>query len=193
MARPTRTPTTEIGPGVLRAAIHILDSEGPDGFTVRAIAKEAGIAPMAIYNHFDGMNGVLEALWTEGFELLDDAVSFASDDALADLMNAGAGYRGFALANRGLYTVMFMHRFRTFSPSEAARGESLRPFESLVGIVERCQRIGLFAQATASDVAQAIWSSCHGYVSLELLGINFSADPEATYESLLATLREGFR
>jgi AcrR family transcriptional regulator len=54
MMQKTRTPSLQIGPVVLRAALAILDEDGPDGFTVRAIAERAGVAPMAIYNHFEG-------------------------------------------------------------------------------------------------------------------------------------------
>ena len=59
----TRTPSLLIAPEVLSAAVSILDDEGLDGFTVRAIAKRANVAPMAIYNHFGGVNGVIEELW----------------------------------------------------------------------------------------------------------------------------------
>jgi hypothetical protein len=35
------------------------------------------------------------------------------------------------------------------------------------------------------------WSACHGYVSLEILNINFASDPDATYASMLAALQSG--
>lgn len=189
----TRTPSTKIGPQVLRAAAAILDADGPDGFTVRAIARRANVAPMAIYNHFEGVNGLLEALWVEGFERLRDAITFESSQPDEDLLHAALGYRAFATTNRGLYTVMFMHRFRNFEPSLGAAQLAATTYLTLVKNVERCQGIGLFAQARASDAAQVIWSACHGYVSLELLGINFASDHDQTFTLLLSTLRDGFR
>src|SRR5580692_8529132 len=114
MMQKTRTPSLQIGPEVLRSALAILDDEGPDGFTVRAIAEQAGVAPMAIYNHFDGVNGVIDALWTRGFELLGQAVTYRTDNVEDDFISAGLGYRRFALENRGLYTVMFLHQFRNY-------------------------------------------------------------------------------
>jgi AcrR family transcriptional regulator len=193
MTKSTRTPSTQIGPGVLRAALHILDTEGPDGFTVRAIAVRAGVAPMAIYNHFDGVNGVLEALFTQGFTTLHEAVSVATLDPLADLMRAGLAYRSFALTNPGLYTIMFLHRFRNFEPSAEAICAAKQAHEALVINVERCQEVGLFPGASSEDAAQVIWAACHGFVSLELIGINFSPERDATYAILLETLRDGFR
>jgi AcrR family transcriptional regulator len=193
MERTSRTPSHQIGPDLLRAAIAILDEEGPDGFTVRAIAQRAGVAPMAIYNHFQGVNGVLEALWIEGFDTLRQSISFDSANAEDDLVQAGLGYRTFALKNRGLYTVMFMHRFRNFEPSLEASQVAAQTYETLVVNVERCQTLGLFDRSKARDAAQVIWSACHGYVSLELLGINFAADRDATFELLLRTLQNGLR
>ncbi len=192
MVKPARTPSNSIAPEVLRAALEILDDEGPDGFTVRAIAQEAGVAPMAIYNHFDGLNGVVEALWNEGFDLLRRAITFDTGAPGDDLTSAALGYRGFALSNRGLYTLMFMHRFRNFQPSPAAARMAAQAFGEIVLIVERAQGAGIFAGARARDAAQVVWAACHGYVALELLGINFAADPDETYALLLATLRDGF-
>jgi AcrR family transcriptional regulator len=192
MERTNRTPSDKIGPEVLRAALAILDQEGPDGFTVRAIAQGAGVAPMAIYNHFDGVNGVLEALWIEGFDNLRQAITFDSDAPDQALLKSGREYRRFALENRGLYTVMFMHRFRNFEPSLEASHIAAQAYEALVENVERCPHRELFGDVHARDVAQVVWSACHGYVSLELLGINFAADRDATFELLLSTLQGRF-
>jgi AcrR family transcriptional regulator len=170
----------------------ILDEEGPDGFTVRAIAQRARVAPMAIYNHFDGVNGVLEALWTEGFATLRDVLSAYDHAPEADLFNAGLAYRAFALENHGLYTVMFMHRFRNFEPSIEAAHLATQAYQSLVTHVERCQDVGRFKEVLASDAAQILWSACHGYVALELLDINMAADRDQTFRRLLTTLQNGF-
>jgi AcrR family transcriptional regulator len=193
MMQKSRTPSLQIGPEVLRSALAILDDEGPDGFTVRAIAEQAGVAPMAIYNHFDGVNGVIDALWTRGFELLGQAVTFHTDNVEDDFISAGLGYRRFALENRGLYTVMFLHQFRNFEPSVAGIQIAAQTYHALFTVVERCRAAGLFDRSTASDAAQVIWSACHGYVSLELRDMNFARDADYTYATLLATLRSGLR
>jgi AcrR family transcriptional regulator len=189
---PSRTPSSKIGREVLLGALAILDDEGPDGFTVRAIAQRARVAPMAIYNHFEGVNGVLEALWTEGFTTLRDALSVYDHAPDDDLFDAGLAYRTFALEHRGLYTVMFMHRFRNFEPSTAAVQLAIEAYQALVTHVERCQAIGRFAGVFASDAAQIIWSACHGYVALELLDINMATNRDNTFRRLLTTLKNGF-
>jgi hypothetical protein len=78
-------------------------------------------------------------------------------------------------------------------PSLEASQIAAQAYETLVVNIERCQSLGLFDRSKARDAAQVIWSACHGYVSLELLGINFAADRDATFELLLATLQNGLR
>jgi len=51
--RRSRTPSAEVERELLSAAEAVLVRDGPGGLTVRAVAAEAGIAPMGVYNpHF---------------------------------------------------------------------------------------------------------------------------------------------
>ena len=43
------------------------------------------------------------------------------------------------------------------------------------------------------EIAQLIWSSVHGAVSLELAGMMQVADPAANYEHLLQMVLDGLR
>lgn len=191
MARPTRTPSNQIGPDVLAAALEILDDEGPDGLTIRALAARARVAPMAIYNHFEGKNGVLEALWIEGFEQLRLDLSIFTDDPQRDLLDGGRAYRAFALEHRAHYTVMVMHNFAGFEPSVKALQVAAQTFYVLVRQIERCQAAGMFRDLRALDAAQMLWGTCHGYVSLEILHINFAKDPDGAFIQLLNGLWDG--
>jgi AcrR family transcriptional regulator len=191
--RQTRTPSLQINDGVLVAALALLGEEGPDHFTVRAIAARAGVAPMALYNHFDGKNGVLEAIWIDGFEKLRDCISPQRRSPLEDLHDVGLAYRRFALEHRAHYTVMFMHRFVGFEPSLEASHTAAGAFEALVNQVERSQAAGHFRSSRAGDVAQMLWATCHGYVSLEILDINFAHRADATYEALIDGLLRGLK
>jgi len=189
--RPLRTPSLRIGPAVLAAALQILNEEGTDGLTVRAIAKRAKVAPMTIYNHFNGKNGLLEIIWTEGFSNLQRALTIESDDPPRDLFASALAYRTFALEHRAHYTVMFAHHFEGFEPSVTATQLAVETFQVLVNHVQRCQSVGLFEGYSATNTAQMMWSACHGYVSLEITSVNFSSDFEATFRSLITGLLRG--
>jgi len=191
VARHPRTPSEQIGPDVHAAALEILGELGPDGFTVRSIAERAGVAPMAIYNHFSGKNGLLEEIWCEGFSILTEDMKVETSEPTHDLLEAGLAYRAFALGHGAHYTVMFMQRFFGFEPSPDAAYVAAGAFQMLVGHVERCQAAGHFTTWRAANVAQMLWAASHGYVSLEILGVNFSDSPDATYVDLLNGLLKG--
>jgi AcrR family transcriptional regulator len=191
--RSPRTPSHRIRDDVLRAAVKILDAEGPDGFTVRAVAEQAGVASMAIYNHFDGMNGLLEALWKEGFDGLATALTVTTGNAAIDLLQAGINYRDFALSHPGHYTVMFLHRFKHFDVSTEGSYSAAKAFQALERLVSNAQREHVIRAGRTVDLAQLIWSTCHGYVSLEMKGENFSRNANGNYEALLTMLMDGLR
>jgi AcrR family transcriptional regulator len=47
---------------MLSAALEILDGEGADALTMRALAKRSGVNPMTIYHHFGDRDGLIKAL-----------------------------------------------------------------------------------------------------------------------------------
>lgn len=94
---------------LIDAARHILETEGPEALSLRAVAREAGVSPAAPYHHFKDKNELLEAVADQGFdELADDlAMAFADGQKGREtLTRLGAAYAGFALSKRALYRVM---------------------------------------------------------------------------------------
>lgn len=72
---------------LLSAASTLLADEGPEALTVRRIAATAGVSTMGVYSRFGGKDGVVDALFREGFDGLLAAMLEAptTDDPLADL------------------------------------------------------------------------------------------------------------
>ena len=52
------------------AARRLLDKEGAEAVTMRRVARDVGITPMALYRHYSDREGLLNALADEGFEAL---------------------------------------------------------------------------------------------------------------------------
>lgn len=50
---------------ILRIALEILDREGPQGLTMRSLAKELRVTPMALYHHVGNRTELLRALADE--------------------------------------------------------------------------------------------------------------------------------
>src|ERR1700743_182397 len=103
-ARRGRPPSADVERELLAAAEAVLVREGPGGLTVRAVAAEAGIAPMGVYNRLGGKDGLIDALLIRGFDMLRAFCDAASGpDATARFYDCGRRYREFALANPHFY------------------------------------------------------------------------------------------
>ena len=191
----TRTPSAGMEGALLTSAADILESEGPDGLSVRRIAAAAGVAPMGVYNHFESKFGIVEALFIQGFERLGAEMAAMAQiaDPIQALAEGARRYRALALAHPMAYQVMFLRAVPGFEPSIHALGQCTGTFDSLVAAVERAMRAGAIAESSPNDTAQLIWATIHGWVSLELLGIGFVEDQETGYDRLCEALLRGLR
>jgi AcrR family transcriptional regulator len=191
-ARRVRTPSVEVEQALIDAAEAVLVRAGPAGVTVRAVAEEAGVAPMGVYNRFGGKDGLIEALLIRAFDGLRAAVAARGEiDPVERLNQAGRRYRAFALASPQHYTAMFGQARSGEVMTERLQEHAGAAFGELVAHVEYAMTSGAISPGDAGDVAQQIWSSIHGAVALELNGMVKTPDPAASYERLLHLLEAG--
>ncbi len=182
---------------LLTSAAEILEAEGPDALSVRRIATAAGVAPMGVYNHFDSKNGIIEALFIQGFERLRATL------ARGDCRHCRIPTKRCAKAAAATGPSPSPTPWRTGScscarslPSSRARPRSRSPlgaFDSLVAAVVRAMAAGVLAVGPPTETAQVIWSSIHGWVSLELAGMGFVEDQDAGFELGCRSLLRGLR
>lgn len=191
--RTQRTPSRELESVLVEAADAVLLRDGPAGVTVRAVASQAGVSPMGVYNRFGSKQGLVDLLLIRGFDLLRQAVSDQQGevDAMTRLWNAGRGYRRFALENPQFYALLFTSgpRYLEMSPEVAEHAGAA--FGELLGHVTYAMATGAIAQRDSFELAQQIWCCVHGAVSLETAGQVKTADPAATYAGLLELLVRG--
>ena len=180
---------------LLTSAAEILETEGPEGLSVRKIAAAAGVAPMGVYNHFDSKNGIVDALFIQGFERLRRALDTIADiqDPYEALREGGRRYRALAHAHPMVYRLMFLQAVPGFEPSDHALEVATAAFGALVAAVQRAMTDGVIAEAPPAETAQLIWASHHGWVSLELMGIGFVEDQDDTFDRLCTALLRGLR
>ena len=188
--RRSRTPSAKVGLELVSAAETVLTRDGPGRLTVRAVAAEAGIAPMGVYSRFGGKDGLVDALLIIGFDRLHAAVEAGTEPGTpARLHASGLRYREFALANPHFYAIMFenalSHEFKSQEVGEHANAA----FGALVRLVELAA--GRLRAPGPQEAAQQIWNALHGAVSLELKGLVLTPDPAATYGALLETIIRG--
>lgn len=173
-----RSPTAQ---RLLDAALTVLQRDGAAGLTVRNITDEAGCSTTGIYTHFQGKQGLVEAIFTDGFDSFDEALAPAYE--ARDLLTAGRAYRRWALANPTHYLVMFGRAVPDFVPSEEAMVRAADSFEVLAEVVGELVE-GLEPEAAAYH----LYATVHGYVMLELVGMGPPHDidapePDQLYEA----------
>lgn len=187
-----RTPSADVERELIAAAEAVLAREGPAGVTVRAVAAEARVAPMSVYNRFAGKDGLVEALLVIGFDRLREAMERGAEPGPRDrLRGCGLRYREFALANPHLYAVMFGDAIPHELDSQAVEEHALAALGALVRQVELAAAAGVIAAPDPAETAQHLWSAVHGAVSLELKGLIQTPDPAATYGDYLGILLRG--
>jgi len=163
---------------LLAAAERVLERDGLQGLTLRAVAREAGVSHAAPTHHFGDLSGLLSELAAIGFRRFNEAMIAAGKTDPHPLMKALArakAYVAYAQACPGMYGLMFRtERLDMSRPSlhEAATAS----FEGLANAVGagRNERItGDALEALSLDQAAAIaraWSLVHGFTSLLLDG-----------------------
>lgn len=182
----SRTPTSQIRSALIAAGRAILEEKGPAGLTIRSVATAAGVAPMGVYNHFDGKEGLLNAVVSDGYREFATYVGTTDDDPAERLANSGRGYRRFALANPTLYSLMFS---KECSPDDEVAANA---FLTLTEIVRYGQTGGIIRAGDPHGIALTIWSCVHGALSLELgASLPEFVDGDGNYEGVIALIGRG--
>jgi AcrR family transcriptional regulator len=93
---------------LLLAAESLLEREGPDGVTTRAVCAAADVKAPTLYHHFGDKNGLLDALVAKGVEaFLERKRSVAdTDDAFADLVVGWESFVRFVLDHPQLFRLI---------------------------------------------------------------------------------------
>lgn len=95
---------------LLESADAILERDGPNALSLRAVAREAGVSPAAPYHHFKDKDELLSAIAHEGFTRLKQALvagTNAGHDPRKKMSDLGVAYVKFAQSHPALYRVMY--------------------------------------------------------------------------------------
>src|ERR1700681_1736408 len=95
---------------LLDAAVTLIGEVGPAAFTLREVARRAGVSHNAPYRHFRDKDALLAAVAAQGFRELTRAMREAGErqsKALDRLKQSGLAYVAFAIRRAEHFTVMF--------------------------------------------------------------------------------------
>jgi AcrR family transcriptional regulator len=165
-------PPESISTVLLNAARDIFVNEGVKGLSVRRLADAAGCTTMAVYSRFKGKDGILGALFDEGFEKLA-AAQQAINPKLLDqdrLMALCRAYRATALAYPHHYALMMGQFSGELSPTAESQLKALSTLERLTDAVAAMPVMRAKKRALSEQIANRLFAFCHGWVSLERMG-----------------------
>jgi AcrR family transcriptional regulator len=156
---------------ILDASIALLESEGLGAFSMREVARRAGLSHQAPYHHFGDREAILAALVEEGFRNLTEALAAcrAAPSIEVRLVNQGLAYVTFALRRTGHFRLMFrpeLVSLEKFPDAEQAAGEAYRELEDMVESLR--PRLG--RRISADRLTSLHWAIVHGLAQLLLDG-----------------------
>ena len=181
---------------LINTALQLVTEEQDWTFSLREVARRAGVSHRAPYNHFPEKLDLLVATAAVGFERLRDGMRRAMaglDDSEALLVAICRTYVHLGLKNPALYRLMF-------GPALSQAGAGDRPTIARVAgaearavleeIILHGARSGAFAVSPddPQDVALtaiAVWSAAHG---LTMLAIDRIARPELSVDDMIERL-----
>ncbi|NUP73467.1 MAG: TetR/AcrR family transcriptional regulator [Sinomonas sp.] len=152
---------------LLAAAIEMLESGEP--FSMRAVARRAGVSQTAPYRHFADRSALDNAVAAAGFEDLtsDLAATLGAMPAAAAPMEVlgglGVAYVLFALRRPAEFRIMFGNECDDADAERVVASEKLRGV--LDEVLER-----LFPDADVPSLSTALWAMAHGLAFLHLDG-----------------------
>jgi AcrR family transcriptional regulator len=180
----THSPNTyhhgDLRRALVQAALELAAEDKDWNFSLREVARRAGVSHNAPYNHFPHKRDLLDAAAAAGHHLLCSELRAAVAkiaDPRAALSKMGSAYVSFGLKNPALYRLMF---------SVAPSGPDWRPEEVLAAwvaaravlenILRRGARLGIFEPALArkselQSAALHIWAVNHGLTMLAIDGL----------------------
>ena len=156
---------------LLAATEELLESRGVDAFTLREVARRAGVSHGAPAHHFGDVQGLLSEFTAESFAELAAAMrrrrAEAPDRAFDQLVASGIAYVEYAVTHRARFQLMFRSsRLDWNRPSLAM--SSADAFGQFVECMNRvCREAGAPPELDADKIALA-WSTVHGFATLLL-------------------------
>ena len=155
-------------PTALRAAaVELIAESGPNGFSLREVARRAGVSHAAPAHHFGDAEGLLTSVATEGYAHLAtqmQRVAESSTSARDRLIGCGRAYVETALANPGHYGVMIGHDYVN-QDDAALILASFSAYEQLLETIYAL-RDTYNPDLDVERTATLCWATMHGLVEL---------------------------
>ena len=187
---------------LIDTALSMVTEEGAWNFTLREVARRAGVSHMAPYNHFEDKSALLAEVAALGFQSLRQTLEAAARGQPRSARQAFAGiaaaYVRFGVEHPAHYRLMFGAELAEKARYPALQAASDSTFAVLTGVLERGHASGQVRRGVVRDQALAAWSLVHGLTTLlidqrlSFLGVS-EGDAERHARQTGMALFEGLR
>jgi AcrR family transcriptional regulator len=162
---------------IVEAASRLLADPAAPPLTLRAVAREVGVAATSVYLHFDSIESLIVAVADRRFGELVKLQDESQDPDPCQAVRAGClAYCEFGLAYPGHYQVMFTNPLPMPEHMTPEQFPGWEAFQQLIDRVAACIGIGPEAPE-AFFTAQLLWQQLHGIVSLRISRPRFPWPP----------------
>lgn len=172
---PSVTPKAAYHHGDLRAQLiaavrEMVETHGPDGFSVSEAARRAGVSSAAPYKHFKDRHEILRGVVSEAMDRLRAAMEAGAaahpTGSLEAVAAVGQAYVDFARAEPGVFRLVFgLTEGHEDAPDLLAKGEGC--FGVVVRAVAACLDLAP-GDPEVQRRAYMLWSFVHGHSFLNI-------------------------
>lgn len=159
---------------LVKAALELLERDGMDRLSLRALSGAVGVSHGAPTHHFGTLKGLRTALAAIGYQrftcAMQTACKAAPPDAIDQLRAAGRGYLAFARGQPALFRLMFTAELLACDDPDLQHHARLArahlslicaPVAAILGLTDPVARLAL---------EQLVWSHAHGQSHLAIDG-----------------------
>ncbi len=183
---------------ILDAALELIGEQGPEKFSLRALARRVDYSPAGLYEYFDSKDAIISAVCEEGDRRLRRYLEQVPLDLPLEqyFIELGEAYIQFALRNEEHFMLMFGHVVDGPPiPYDAVVQDG--SYGILLQAVGRAIEDGAFQARPdfdRDDIAYALWSLVHGSAVMQLTSLrNLIYDFEKADRGALKTFLRGLR
>lgn len=171
---------------IVAAARTILERDGVDGLTMRAVADTVGVRAPSLYKHVRDRGDLVRLVLDETVQDLGDRLHRLPDaEPSARLRWLANEFRGFALERPAAFGLLFTALPEAWRADPTANAQAVRP------LIETAAE--LVGPHRALDASRALTAACVGFLTMERAGafrLGGSIDDAWAYlvETLVAAL-----
>ena len=187
---------------LVEAAVDAVREGGPEALALRQLARRVGVSHNAAYRHFADREALVDLVAERALEALVATIHrrmevLTDQDPVARarrrLMAIGAGYVEFALAEGGLFRMLFTaYPEPPEATGDKAPGDD--PYGMLNSALDDLVAVGYLAAEDRVGADVTCWAAVHGFAVLSVEGPLRGLSPterDATLNGLLLAIDRG--